>query len=74
MLSPIQKFRWVHFPLNAEMEGLFEYKATPVFMNKFDELSYGIKTILRRIKTTTLIRVSFIKISIEQSMLILATI
>jgi hypothetical protein len=41
MLSPIQKFRWVHFPRNAEMDGEFEYKVTPVFMNKYDELSYG---------------------------------
>jgi phosphatidylserine/phosphatidylglycerophosphate/cardiolipin synthase-like enzyme len=40
-LSPIQKFRWVHFPRNAELEGKFVYKVTPVFMNEQDELSYG---------------------------------
>jgi PLD-like domain len=40
-LSPIQKFRWVHFPRNAEMAGKFVYKVTPVFMNEADELSYG---------------------------------
>lgn len=40
-LSPIQKFRWVHFPRNAEIPGEFIYKVTPVFMNTFDELSYG---------------------------------
>ena len=40
-LSPIQKFRWVHFPRNAEMDGEFTYKVTPVFMNTLDELSYG---------------------------------
>ncbi|MEA3009248.1 MAG: hypothetical protein QOJ91_940 [Sphingomonadales bacterium] len=40
-LSPIQKFRWVHFPRNAEMEGEFIYKVTPAFMNPADELSYG---------------------------------
>lgn len=40
-LSPIQKFRWVHFPRNAEMKGEFTYRVTPVFMNKNDELSYG---------------------------------
>lgn len=40
-LSPIQKFRWVHFPRNAEMDGEFVYRVTPVFMNTFDELSYG---------------------------------
>jgi phosphatidylserine/phosphatidylglycerophosphate/cardiolipin synthase-like enzyme len=41
MLSPIQKFRWVHFPRNAELTGAFIYRVTPVFMNNADELSYG---------------------------------
>ena len=41
MLSPIQKFRWVHFPRNAELAGRFRYRVTPVFMNPADELSYG---------------------------------
>lgn len=40
-LSPIQKFRWVHFPRNAEIPGEFAYRVTPVFMNDKDELSYG---------------------------------
>jgi hypothetical protein len=40
-LSPIQKFRWVHFPRNAELAGEFLYRVTPVFMNDSDELSYG---------------------------------
>jgi hypothetical protein len=39
--SPIQKFRWVHFPRNPDLKGLFTYRVTPVFMNNFDELSYG---------------------------------
>ena len=39
--SPIQKFRWVHFPRNAELAGDFSYRVTPVFMNATDELSYG---------------------------------
>lgn len=39
--SPIQKFRWVHFPRNAELPGEFTYRVTPVFMNDHDELSYG---------------------------------
>jgi hypothetical protein len=39
--SPIQKFRWVHFPRNAELPGEFTYKITPVFMNTLDELSFG---------------------------------
>jgi phosphatidylserine/phosphatidylglycerophosphate/cardiolipin synthase-like enzyme len=40
-LAPIQKFRWVHFPRNAEIPGEFVYRVTPVFMNDADELSYG---------------------------------
>jgi PLD-like domain len=40
-LSPIQKFRWVHFPRNAELTGEFVYQVSPVFMNDRDELSYG---------------------------------
>ncbi|MCB9869762.1 MAG: phospholipase [Planctomycetes bacterium] len=39
--APIQKFRWVHFPRNAELAGEFTYRVTPVFMNAADELSYG---------------------------------
>lgn len=39
--SPIQKFRWVHFPRNAELAGLFTYRVTPMFMNELDELSKG---------------------------------
>lgn len=41
LLSPIQMFRWVHFPRNAAMNGIFVYKVKPVFMNFFEELSYG---------------------------------
>lgn len=40
-VSPIQKFRWVHFPRNAELNGLFRYRVTPMFMNDADELSEG---------------------------------
>lgn len=39
--APFQKFRWVHFPRNAEMKGKFTYKVKPAFMNKNEELSYG---------------------------------
>lgn len=39
--APIQKFRWVHFPFNAELPGKYTYKVSPVFMNPNDELSYG---------------------------------
>ncbi len=41
LLSPIQMFRWVHFPRNASLNGMFVYRVKPVFMNSFDELSYG---------------------------------
>src|SRR5437867_3617407 len=41
LLSPIQKFRWVHFPRNADLPGPFLYRVTPAFMNAADELSYG---------------------------------
>ncbi len=40
-LSPIQKFRWVHFPRNADLEGDFLYRVTPVFMDEEEVLSYG---------------------------------
>lgn len=40
-LSPIQMFRWVHFPRNADLPGEFVYRVMPVFMNDRDELSYG---------------------------------
>ncbi len=40
-LSPIQKFRWVHFPRNAELPGEFVYRVTPVFMDTAEQLSYG---------------------------------
>ena len=39
--SPIQKFRWVHFPRNAELAGPFTYRVTPVFMDGTGDLSYG---------------------------------
>lgn len=42
-LSPFQKFRWVHFPLHADLPGFFTYRVTPVFMDIADgnKLSYG---------------------------------
>lgn len=39
--SPIQKFRWVHFPRNAHKTGAFTYRVTPVFMNDKDEVHLG---------------------------------
>ncbi len=40
-LSPIQKFRWVHFPYQAAKPGEFLYRVTPVFMSATGALSYG---------------------------------
>ncbi len=39
--SPIQKFRWVHFPRNADLAGDFKYRVTPMFMDAQDKLSPG---------------------------------
>ena len=39
--SPIQKFRWVHFPRHADLAGEFTYRVTPVFMGPDDKLSHG---------------------------------
>jgi len=40
-VSPVQKFRWVHFPFHAELAGTFTYRVVPVFMDADDALSYG---------------------------------
>lgn len=40
-LSPIQKFRWIHFPFHAGIPGAFTYRVTPVFMAANGSLSYG---------------------------------
>ena len=39
--SPIQKFRWVHFPLHADLAGAFTYRVTPVFATAGGDLSLG---------------------------------
>lgn len=39
--SPIQMFRWVHFPRNAATKGVFTYRVSPVFMYEPKKLSYG---------------------------------
>ena len=41
LISPIQKFRWVHFPRNANLDGDFTYRVTPIFMDDEDRLSQG---------------------------------
>ncbi|HET7697081.1 MAG TPA: phospholipase D-like domain-containing protein [Vicinamibacterales bacterium] len=40
-MAPIQKFRWVHFPGNAEKPGKFTYRITPMFMDEGGALSKG---------------------------------
>ena len=42
LVSPIQKFRWVHFPRNANLDGEFTYRVTPIFMDAEDRLSQGV--------------------------------
>jgi hypothetical protein len=39
--SPIQKFRWVHFPSNANLPGAFNYRVTPMFMDASNNLTPG---------------------------------
>jgi len=39
--APIQKFRWVHFPFNADLEGPFLYRVTPMFMDAAGVLTKG---------------------------------
>ena len=41
LISPIQKWRWVHFPRNANLDGDFTYRVTPIFMDAEDRLSQG---------------------------------
>lgn len=41
LVAPIQKFRWVHFPMNAELDGPFTYRVSPVFMESSGELRLG---------------------------------
>ncbi len=39
--APIQKFRWVHFPFSADLEGPFLYRVTAMFMDATGTLSKG---------------------------------
>ncbi|MFN8028240.1 MAG: phospholipase D-like domain-containing protein [Acidimicrobiia bacterium] len=41
MDAPIQKFRWVHFPFDADRPGKFRYVVTPRFMNPDESLRSG---------------------------------
>lgn len=42
LVAPIQKFRWVHFARNAQLDGTFSYRVKPVFMGADSALSYGV--------------------------------
>lgn len=39
--SPIQMFRWVYFPFNAEQDGKYRFRVTAKFMNAQNQLSDG---------------------------------
>ncbi len=39
--APIQKFRWVHFPFNADLPGAFLYRVIPMFMQADRALAPG---------------------------------
>jgi hypothetical protein len=39
--APFQKFRWVHFPRDADKSGKFTYRVTPIFMDKAGVTSRG---------------------------------
>lgn len=39
--SPFQKFRWVHFPPEADQAGNFTYRVTPMFMEAPRKLTSG---------------------------------
>lgn len=39
--APFQKFRWVHFPRDAEKRGKFTYRVTPIFMDEDGVTSRG---------------------------------
>ena len=40
-IAPIQKFRWIIFPFNADLSGDFTFRVTPVFMETDGRLSNG---------------------------------
>jgi len=40
-LAPFQRFRWAHFPRDADLNGDFVYRVTPVSMAQDGGLSYG---------------------------------
>lgn len=41
LAAPIQKFRWIVFPFNADLPGEFDFKVTPIFMDADGMLGQG---------------------------------
>lgn len=41
LLAPLQKFRWVHFPHDAEVDGEFQYRVSPALMDDNGKLIFG---------------------------------
>ena len=41
LTSPLQKFRWLHFPYHADLAGDYQYRVTPMFMDAQDKLTAG---------------------------------
>lgn len=39
--SPIQKWRWIHFPMHPNLPGDYTYRVSPVFMDSARNLTYG---------------------------------
>lgn len=41
LFAPIQKFRWVHFPFDAELPGAYRYRVRPAFMDGGRTITWG---------------------------------
>jgi len=41
LAAPVQKFRWIVFPFNADLPGKFDFKVTPIFMDEDGMLGEG---------------------------------
>jgi phosphatidylserine/phosphatidylglycerophosphate/cardiolipin synthase-like enzyme len=41
LFAPIQKFRWIHFPFDAERAGAYRYRVRPAFMDASRTITWG---------------------------------
>jgi phosphatidylserine/phosphatidylglycerophosphate/cardiolipin synthase-like enzyme len=41
LFAPIQKFRWTHFPFDAELPGAYRYRVGPAFMDASRAINLG---------------------------------